>query len=643
MTIQRKFTVMLCTLSAVLLLLAFAYIWNRSHDELHQSLTTQEQNLQRELLNSLQLTDALLSQQVKSSMRVFQKQLAASGPITAGSVTTVGAVQAPDLLIGGKPQANNFELVDSHTTMMAGTATLFSKSADQFIRVSTNVQTATGRAIGTPLAPGGIAYTTVSQNKAFYGHVDILGNPFVTAYEPLLDNNGELVGIAYVGYKADLAELTELVNSSKLLDQGFVALIDKTGVVRASSSHIKPEALKKALADSDEWTVKTQQFTPWNYSIVTGVNNAEVDAVVRGEIVRAFAWLSIAVLCFIAAVYLLLQRLVISRIEATHAAICAITSGDGDLTKRFAVYSDDEFGQMARQFDLLLEQLQQMMHQISQITGELQSSSNQLSGFAQQSYHATQDAGDRLAQVTDAATLLSDKTAAVTDNAIVASDSSAHIASITQDASVALQRAITQSNRQVDAVEKSAQAMSGLNNASGQIGSILEVISAIAEQTNLLALNAAIEAARAGEQGRGFAVVADEVRSLASRTQASTSEIRQKIDLLQQGVVLVENINNEYRQTVLESQQHTAEANQALGKVLQASSTITQLNQQISRLASDQATLATTMQKQTSALMQTTDHNSVQAKNTDQASQAVKRLAERYQQALAKYQINHRG
>ena len=108
-------------------------------------------------------------------------------------------------------------------------------------------------------------------------------------------------------------------------------------------------------------------------------------------------------------------------------------------------------------------------------------------------------------------------------------------------------------------------------------------------------------------------------------------------------MVLVENINNEYRQTVLESQQHTAEANQALGKVLQASSTITQLNQQISRLASDQATLATTMQKQTSALMQTTDHNSVQAKNTDQASQAVKRLAERYQQALAKYQINHRG
>lgn len=640
MTIQRKFTLMLCLLSGVLLLLAFGYIWNKTHAELQQNLAKQEQDLQRELLNSLKLTDALLTQQTKASMRTFQQQLKAAGEVTAGAMTQIGTMQVPDLLLGGQAQGNRFTLVDAHTALLGGTATLFSRADDQFIRISTNVQTASGRAIGTALAPTGAAYAAIKQKQAFYGHVDILGNPFITAYEPLLDPSGTLIGIAYVGYKADLAELNDLVSNSKLLQQGFVALVDKTGVVRAASAQIKPETLKLALAGSDAWTLSTQEFAPWQYRVVTGVNNAEVTAVVRNEIVKTFAWLSVAVLCFIGAVYFMLQHLVIRRIDATNDAITAITNGDGDLTKRFAVYSNDEFGQMARQFDLLLSQLQQMMAQISAITDELQDSSRQLSGFAQQSYQATQDAGQRLLHVTQAADSLSDKTAAVTDNALIACDSSANIAAITQDASVALQRAIEQSNHQVEAVERSAAAMSSLTNASSQIGSILEVISAIAEQTNLLALNAAIEAARAGEQGRGFAVVADEVRSLASRTQASTSEIRQKIDLLRQGVSQVETINLEYRQTVLVSQQHTGEANHALGKVLTASQTITQLNQQISALASAQATLAASMQQQTSALMQTTDHSSVQAKNTDQASQAVKSLAERYQQALAKYQIN---
>jgi methyl-accepting chemotaxis protein len=640
MTIQRKFTVILCLLSVALLLVAFGFIWNKTHSELQQSLAKQEKDLQRELLNSLKLTDALLTQQTRASMRVFRQTLAAADPIQAGELAQVGSMQVPDLLIGGQSQANQFSLVDAHTSMLGGTATLFSKADDQFIRISTNVQSANGRAIGTALAPTGSAYAAIKQKKAFYGHVDILGNPFITAYEPLIDTNDTLIGIAYVGYKADLAELNELVSHSKLLDLGFVALIDKSGVVRAASAQIKPDELKKALNDSETWTISSQEFTPWQYRVITGVNNAEVNAVVRSEIAKTFAWLSFSVLCFIGAVYLMLQKLVIQRIEATNAAIAALTNGDGDLTKRFAVYSNDEFGQMARQFDLLLSQLQQMMGQIAAITRELLASSGQLSGFAQQSYRATQDAASRLTQVTDAASQLSEKSAAVTDNVIVASDSSVHIAAITQDASTALERAITQSNRQVEALEKANEAMTGLSNASSQIGSILEVISAIAEQTNLLALNAAIEAARAGEQGRGFAVVADEVRSLASRTQASTSEIRQKIEQLQQGVTLVGGINREYHQIVAESQQHTAEANQALGKVLHASQTINQLNGQISTLAADQAKLAAAMQQQTSALMQTTDHSSLQARNTDEASQAVKSLAERYQQELAKYQIN---
>lgn len=148
----------------------------------------------------------------------------------------------PDLLLGSEAQGNSYQLVDDLTAIMGGTATLFSRTGDDFVRISTNVITDTGRATGTLLAPTGAAMAAIRQGKAFYGSVDILGNPFVTGYEPLTNAQGEVVGIGYVGYKADLEALRQLLASSRLLNSGFVALLDRNGAIRAQSSHIKAEA-----------------------------------------------------------------------------------------------------------------------------------------------------------------------------------------------------------------------------------------------------------------------------------------------------------------------------------------------------------------------------------------------------------------
>jgi len=637
MTIQRKFLLILIGVGVFFLLLAVLFVWNDSRTKLQNNLTMQEQSLQREISNSLLLTDFLLSQQVKASMNLFKKTIRDRGSLTVGELTQVAQASVPDILIGGAGQANQFELVDLHTELMGGTATLFSQSGEDFVRISTNVQTATGRAVGTQLAQNGAAIQAIRQQQAFYGNVDILGNPYVTGYEPLTDASGAVVGIAYVGYKADLAQLNQLVNNSKLLTKGFVALIDHHQVVRAASSHVSPEQVAAALQNSADWQINKQQFEPWKYTIVTALNRAEMRSHIGGQIAQTVFWLFIAISFVIGSVYFLLQKLVINRISQTTAAMVAITRGEGDLTRRFSVYSNDEFGQMARQFDMLLEQLQQMISKLKDVTRDLVASAEQLAGYSVKSLSGAHDSAIGLTQVSDAALKLATTNHEVATNAHQACENSNFIAKVATEATEALQAVMKQSSVQVEAVEKSAAAMLQLNDASGKIGSILEVISAIAEQTNLLALNAAIEAARAGEQGRGFAVVADEVRSLAGRTQSSTNEIKQMIEQLQQGVHQVGQMNSEYRDKVLVSQTQTQKAAFAVEKVKNASEVITKLNSQINDLAKMQQHVSDLMQDKTQQLVTTTEHSRQQAEHTEQASLKVRDIASQYDQSLNQY------
>ncbi|WP_420800889.1 methyl-accepting chemotaxis protein [Pseudomonas cavernicola] len=183
------------------------------------------------------------------------------------------------------------------------------------------------------------------------------------------------------------------------------------------------------------------------------------------------------------------------------------------------------------------------------------------------------------------------------------------------------------------------QEVEGLANSSQQIGSVLEVIRSIAEQTNLLALNAAIEAARAGEAGRGFAVVADEVRNLAKRTQDSVEEIRQVIEGLQNGTrEVVSTMGSSHRQAQ-SSVSQVELAVTALRRISDAVGVITDMNLQIASAAEEQSSVAEEINRNVASIRDVTESISVQADESAQVSQSLNRLANHQQSLMDQFRV----
>ncbi|HSC67415.1 MAG TPA: Cache 3/Cache 2 fusion domain-containing protein, partial [Cellvibrio sp.] len=170
-----------------------------------------------ESLRLLGVIDAIMTERVKSSMALLRDYGSRAGAPRQGEKIQVNDRLVPDLFLGESSIGNQFELVDKVTAIMGGTATIFSRDGAEYVRISTNVMTPTGRAIGTVLAPQGAAIKEIQQGKAFYGLVDILGNPYLTGYEPITDSSSNTIGVWYVGYKADLQELFSAVQKSRVL------------------------------------------------------------------------------------------------------------------------------------------------------------------------------------------------------------------------------------------------------------------------------------------------------------------------------------------------------------------------------------------------------------------------------------------
>ena len=475
-------------------------------------------------------------------------------------------------------------------------------------------------------------------------------------------------------YQEKIAQATEVLNGMTFGDNGFIYGYDLDGNIVFHSGNAdmigkqvldltdpdgKPfvkEVIDKAMNGGGfveyRWPREAggtpsprltyaKEIEVWGWVIATGFYIDDIDIeVARREasightVTQTMIWIlasGLVLALLVSGVNLLLSRRMLGPLQETAQALLDIAEGEGDLTRRLDVRSRDEVGDVARGFNGFVEKIHLLVREVQAAVSSLSESTESMSAVVNQTQTDTRQQREDTSRTAIAIQEMVAAVQEVASSATMAASAAQQADTDARSGDRVVGETIQSINRLAEDVHRSAEVITRLGQDADNIGNVVSVISGIAEQTNLLALNAAIEAARAGDQGRGFSVVADEVRTLASRTQQSTEEIQRMIERLQNGAREAVEVMDRSRDQSTATTQRAADASQSLQHITASVATINEMNTQIAGAAEQQTAVANEIEssvQQVAAIADKADHNAGVLANTTQGmSELEQRLS----------------
>jgi methyl-accepting chemotaxis protein len=764
-------------MAAIILIVTFfavILISSSFYKEINKSAESQVKLGSEKVLSNLNTVDQLMLEKVHSAMNLLKRESVIKGSPAIMFPENSGM---PSLLFGEDSVAGNYTIVDDVKSLSGAFATIFVRSGNDFIRISTNVIKEDGsRAIGTKLDPNGQAIKNVINNSSFYGVVDILGEPYITGYEPVTGGDGIVIGTWYVGYKlAILSELEQNIKSARILNEGFVALKDYNDRIIFHSSHMEDkqidDILAKAAAEKGGWNIQTTDFNPWKFTIISGYSESEVSGEVSGIIIATIiVGIIIGAVLFVI-IGLIVKKSVINKIKHIAEQTVELSSGNTDVDIK--ITSVDEIGQLQKACSSMIENIKEqasavidlsqgrfditlkaksekdvltdgIIHVVNTIKGLIReinllndaaikgdlkyraNADNYEGGFKElingintshdtllkpvyegievlseianhnltvsvtgnysgdhelikssingtadsmnealndvsEAIHATASASaeisssteemaagahEQSAQTTEVAVAIEQMTRTIvetTRSAETAAEHAKKAGEIAEEGGHVVKETVEGINKIADVVTRAAETVKQLGRNSDQIGEIIQVIDDIADQTNLLALNAAIEAARAGEQGRGFAVVADEVRKLAERTTRATKEIAAMIKQIQTDTAEAVDSMNKGTNEVERGKELAHRAGDSLKEIIQATVKVINDIKHVASASEEQSGTAEQISKSVESISNVTNETAAGIQQIAHSAEDLTRLTVTLQSLINKFRIKQKS